>query len=226
MKYKPLMILLAPLALGACASQVPMPATYPISYQQKMQAAHHWNVLASDVVSQMSESVGTLNRAIYVAEANAPTDFNQGFRNLLQTELLANGYTVTRAPVGNAVTLEYDVQAITHNDRGYIRSTPGLYTALAGGVLVLNNLAHHQHLLTGGAALLGAGVAADVVTGHHVKLPNTEVIINTSIVDGDRYVVRQSGIYYINDADLAHYHYTAPAVVPETFVKRVGVVND
>ena len=52
------------------------------------------------------------------------------------------------------------------------------------------------------------------------------VQMNTSIVDGDRYLVRQSGIYYINDADIDYYHYTAPAIVPETFVKRVGVTND
>ncbi len=226
MKYKPLMILLAPLALGACASQVPIATTYPISYQQKMQAAHHWNVLASDVVGQVSESVGTLNRAVYVAEAETTTEFNHGFRNLLQTELVANGFTVTRAPVGNAVTLEYDVQAITHSDRGYIRSKPGLYTALAGGIFVARDLAIHQSVPGAATALLAAGITADVASGHHVKLPDTEVIINTSIVDGDRYMVRQSGIYYINDADIAHYHYTAPAVVPETFVKHVGVTND
>ena len=226
MKYKPLMILLAPLALAACASQVPLPTTHPISYQQKMQAAHHWNVLAADVVTQVGEGLGSLNRPVYVAAGSDPTEFNQGFRSLLQTELVSQGFSVTRAPVGNAVTLEFDVQAIIHADRGYIRSKPGLYTALASGVLVARDLAIHQDPRGGATALVAAGIAADVFSGHHVELPDTEVIINTSIVDGDRYMVRKSDIYYVNDADIDHYHYFPPVVKPETFVKRVGVTND
>jgi len=38
--------------LTACA-QVPKPSTYPFSFQQHMQAAHHWKVLARQVVGEL-----------------------------------------------------------------------------------------------------------------------------------------------------------------------------
>ena len=44
--------LAATATLGACAP-VPMPESYPLSYQKKMQAAHHWDLLAMHVAQRL-----------------------------------------------------------------------------------------------------------------------------------------------------------------------------
>ena len=45
-------LLLVPTLLISCTSQIPIATNYPYSEQQKMQAPNHWEVLASEVVSQ------------------------------------------------------------------------------------------------------------------------------------------------------------------------------
>ena len=50
------LLLLVSMLLVSCTSQIPVPTNYPYTEQQKMQAAHHWDVLAADVVEQLKQS--------------------------------------------------------------------------------------------------------------------------------------------------------------------------
>ena len=44
------LLLLASMFLMSCTSQIPVATNHPYIEQQKMQAAHHWEVLAYEVV--------------------------------------------------------------------------------------------------------------------------------------------------------------------------------
>ena len=48
-----ILLLLLPAFLISCRSQIPIATNYPYSEQQKMQAPHHWDVLAAEVVEQL-----------------------------------------------------------------------------------------------------------------------------------------------------------------------------
>ena len=85
-------------------SRIPQPATYAFSEQQKMQAAHHWDVLASDVANQINNQLiinDYIDRAVYVkttcgtdatpCKQQETTQFNEAFRDLLITRLVSFG---------------------------------------------------------------------------------------------------------------------------------------
>ena len=57
MKISYATLLILCLGLGACASQVPVATTYPISFQRKMQAAEHWDILAADVANRLRDTL-------------------------------------------------------------------------------------------------------------------------------------------------------------------------
>ena len=52
---------------------------------------------------------------------------------------------------------------------------------------------------------------------------NTEAVINVSVMDGDYYVMRKTGIYYINTPDYEQY---LGASTPNVVTKRLSVVSE
>ena len=58
---------------------------------------------------------------------------------------------------------------------------------------------------------IASAAAVDTLRATSVLNEHDEVIITTSIMDGDRYLLRTSDIYYINDADSWQYRQPAPA---------------
>ena len=44
-------------ALVGCASPAPVAQNFPLSYQQVARTAHHWDVVAEDVVSQTMQAI-------------------------------------------------------------------------------------------------------------------------------------------------------------------------
>lgn len=219
--YAPLVILC--LGLGACASQIPVATTYPVSYQKKMQAAHHWDVLTEDVANRLHDSLigsgAQQGRAVslYVQQPRYNSDFGEAFHNLLITHLLERGFSITENPSAG-LPLSYDVQVVSHNDRGFIRPVPGLFTGLASSVFVLRGIADQSATA---AWLLGA-VETDIVTGYITDNPNHEIIVTTSVMNGDRYVTRLRDIYYISDNNVGQYVAQGPAPVTTRIVEVVG----
>lgn len=196
--------ILAALALAGCASQVPVAETYPVSYQKKAKASHHWDVMAADVVSQTEASLERNNylsgRALYVAPSEEKTTFNRAFANFLTSQLVNRGLPVATRSEG-AVMVQYETQLVRHNsDRP--NYSPGMLTMLTAGVLVARDVALYatgESLYLGGMAVIGA---ADLGFGHLAGGPTkTEVIVTTSIGDNGRYLMRKSDIYYLEDVD-------------------------
>ena len=218
--YAPLVVLC--LGLGACMSQVPVATTYPVTFQKKMQAAHHWDILTEDVANRLHDALigsGEQGRPIslYVQQPKYDSHFGEAFHSLLITHLMERGFSITENPAAG-LPLNYDVQVVSHNDRGFIRPMPGLFTALASSVFVLREVAGESSTA---AWMLGA-VGVDVATGYITDNPNNEIIVTTSVMSGDRYVARVRDIYYISDNNVGQYIASGPAPVTTRIVEVVG----
>lgn len=222
--YAPLAILC--LGLGACMSQVPVATTYPVNFQKKMQAAHHWDVLTADVAKRLRDNlIGSGEPqgrpvALNVQQPRYNSQFGIAFHNLLITHLLEQGFVMTENP-SFGLPVSYDIQVVTHQDRGFIRPTPGLFTALTGTVLVLRDVSDTHS--SAAATVLGA-VALDVASGFVTDTPNSEIIVTTSVMSGDRFVSRVRDIYYVSDNNVDQYIAKVPVPAPVT-TRMVEVVG-
>jgi hypothetical protein len=107
---------------------------------------------------------------------------------------------------------------VSHNDRGFIRPMPGMFTALASSVFVLRSIADESST----AAWMAGAVGMDVVTGYITDNPNNEIIVTTSVMSGDRYVARVRDIYYISDNNVGQYVARGPDPVTTRIVEVVG----
>ena len=216
-------LILLCLGLGACMSQVPVATTYPVTFQKKMQAAGHWDVLTADVAKRLHDSLlGSGEQqgrpvSLYVQRPKYDSDFGNAFHDLLITHLMEQGFTVSENPA-SGLPVTYSIQVVTHKDRGFIRPTPGLFTALAGSVYVLRSVADQSAT---SAVMLGA-VALDVVSGFITDNPNSEIIVTTSVMSSDRYAARLRDIYYISDNNVDQYVAKGPTPVTTRIVEVVG----
>ena len=191
-------------------SRIPQPATYAFSEQQKMQAAHHWDVLASDVANQINNQLiinDYIDRAVHVkttcgtdatpCKQQETTQFNEAFRDLLITRLVNFGVPTSIEKKATDIEVNYKVQVIYHASTRYTPA-PGTLTALTAVVSVMRNASSTIELLAMAAGLDIAN-ATSPINGHY------EVIITTSMVTDEKYLFRTSDIYYINDPDFWQY---------------------
>jgi hypothetical protein len=187
---------------GTHTSQAPIATTYPISEQQKMQAAHHWDVLAQHQAELLTQNELLKSQPLYIQGAAQPTPFSTAFDTLLTSQLVAKGAYVKTSPA-QAARVSYKVQVVEHKDRGYIRAPEGAVTALAAGVAVatvpFNNWAEPA------LALIPLAAATDLFSGSWTSETNQEVLITTQVTLADQVVYSNSNIYYINPGDNAHY---------------------
>lgn len=213
---------------AACRSQLPIATTYPATSQQKMQAAHHWDVLAEDVAERV-EAVLDERKDI----ENVPLDvkmsgqgpFYEVFKELVTSQLVSRGVQVPAEDEG-AMALFCRVQIVRHSKRAQ-RPFPGLLTALGAGVSVARDVT--SEWLVGA---VGAGLLADVGVGYLATASDIEVVVTNSIVHRNRYVMHTSDIYYINEPDWRHYGATVagadekkpPEPAPES--ATMGVVSE
>jgi len=197
-------------------SRIPQPVGYSYSEQQKMQAAHHWEVLANDVANQVNAELvarGYLDTPVYVRHVceekkdctgSSPFAFDQGFNDLLTTHLVNFGVPTRPVPADDSLEVDYKIQVIYHRSARYQWPQPGVLTALTAGIMVFRN-APFEVAAIAGAAAADALWSTEVMNGHY------EVIITTSIINDNLYLMRKSDIYYINDTDFWQYQPSVPA---------------
>jgi len=189
------------LYLASCTSQVPVATNYPYTQQQKMQAPHHWNILAADVVNQLEQNpkfskdiplvvypkfyfqdkenpvFWTTEQPLTQADESdrlATIPFKRAYQNYLIAQLLDAGYNITDDPAAAQLLMTFDIQLVKHSGRR-VRS-PHIISQL-------------RRIVAGAADGAYAGV----------KAGNYEVIITTSIKSGHTYIMCHTGTYYIND---------------------------
>ena len=122
------------LCLFSC-SQAPQLAGNPYSFQKKLEATHHWEILAKDFSKQLAAYLGNNQTKFggnYVSESNMTADntastqlpiyiqtndrsvFGKAFRQSLITELTDLGYQIAYNK-DDALTLRWSVQKIKYN---------------------------------------------------------------------------------------------------------------
>ncbi|MBE2295704.1 MAG: hypothetical protein IAF00_12170 [Phycisphaerales bacterium] len=165
MKISYALLVILCLGLGACTTPMPVETGYPLTYQQKMQSAHHWDVMATDVANWLQDAlIGPSSGqdenqqqaavaddrpivTLYIQEPRYASPAGEAFSKLLATHLVERGFIVTTNPSGG-LPVSYDLQVVTD------------------------------------------------------RLPNNtkdEVILNVSVMNAERYLIRYSNIYYVGD---------------------------
>ena len=203
------------LALGC--SQTPVPASYPYGFQHKMQAAKHWQILAQDVSSDIAEMVQMLDeeypgemhdQRVQIMTRDA-SSFSRALESFMVTDLTHSGIRVTNDP-DNDYQVYWSVQSVNHKDsRTYTKAPPGTYVivgALGYGVYrIFTDSTRFAQAVTAGAAI---EVGRGLLHLYRTKLPDNEIIVNVTIKSGNSILYRMSNIYYINDLDTDHYHFS------------------
>ncbi|MDT3672667.1 MAG: hypothetical protein ROZ37_20285 [Aromatoleum sp.] len=209
--------LLIPAALTVgCASPVPVAENFALSHQKVARTAHHWDVVADDVVEQTMNAIedneSLQKRPLYVSAPERHSAFNRAFREFLITRFVASGADVDVckaeppkkagfAADGAQIQVTYDTQVVNHG-LDFPDYEPRRFTWLAAGVIVLRRLSEvHLDTAQSGAAALGAGAFADWWLGRESQPTRTEILVTTTIAENNRFVMRRSDIYYVPDAD-------------------------
>ncbi len=203
--------ILALLLVGGCAGRIPEPITYPYSQQQKMEASHHWQVLAEDLANRINNELiitDNASKTVFVKETcgneatpcnpRETSSFNEAFRDLLITNLVGYGIPTKKQNDDETLEVLYKVQIVRHASERIRTFQPGLLTGLSAAIVVLRNV-------PGELVTLAIGAATDVANANMTIDGQYEIIITTSMLAGGKYLFRASDIYYINDKDFWHY---------------------
>ncbi|MFC0267958.1 hypothetical protein [Kushneria aurantia] len=223
LKIRGVLCLALLLSLSGCfqlhTAQAPMATSWPLTEQRRMQAAHHWDVLARHEARAIMARQRLRGSPLYIAEPVPSTPFSRAFHRLLESQLVNNGALVSTQPEGS-VFVDYDVQVVEHQDRGFIRRPEGTFTALAAGVTLafqpINHWAEPALALIPGAALF------DAFSGNITEVGDTEVIITTRASEYDTLLFSSSNIYYVNDGDSSQYAVREPNVGNDNSVENRG----
>lgn len=199
------------LCVVGCSSPVPVAENFPVSSQRVARTAHHWDVIAEDVVNQAVTTLGASERLqgrpILVVPPKHSTTFDAVFNDFLINQMVDRGMQVSVCEpaaygmiVDPEVKVRYHARVISHAEAPQYR--PGALTALAAGVFAVGKLAEAD-LSRDAAGLAGIAVAglADVAAGYMARATKTEVVVTTTIEENNRFVLRRSDIYYVPDGD-------------------------
>lgn len=204
MKNLPSVLLAALLAAG-CATEAPIPKTFPLSSQHKLKSAHHWDVIARDVAQQVASGLvkhNLTNTPVVVASHQPSATFEKGFRNFLITHLVDLNQPVAQRQA--EVEVQIETQIVRHASNRRV-SIPGELTVLTAGIIVVRQAAlrwDSDEVKAGALALAGL---ADWGKGHATSATKTEVIVTTSLMRKGQYLMRKTDVYYVEDEDGALY---------------------
>ena len=195
-------------------SQVPVATSYPVTRQEVMQAGHHWDLLAQHEAEKVLAELDQGRTAFFVEiPGEGSSAFRKAYYDLLTGHLVNNGGMVFAdgdlAQRNNAYTLKYDIQVLTHRDRGYLAPPFGTYTALGTGLVVLGG----KKVLKKHTVIAVGSVVADFFSGSFVRRSPTEIIVTTIVLDDGKFLFSDSRIYYVNSGDTENYTDTTPASI-------------
>ena len=166
------------LYIGGCAGTIPEPVSYPYSQQNKMQASHHWEVLAADLANRINNQLiitDNIDKAVFVKETcgneavpcgeGETGSFNEAFRDLLITYLVDFGIPTRNEKEAGILDINYKVQVVRHNADRRRSLQPGLLSTLSAAVVVLRDAPSNLVIMAAGAAADVANSSL-VVNGH------------------------------------------------------------
>lgn len=204
--------------LCGCSALTGMPtaASFPDASQGKIQSAAHWDVIAADIAAQivaMRNQELLADQPLYIDD-DAHGVFSRTLQSMLITRLVNAGVPVSPHPRG-ALALHYETQVIRHPKREPEILYPSKTTALATGVLVARHASGDASTVTAG---LLAG--ADLLRAYALlrQPTRTEIVVTTTIRNGDRFALRKTDVYYVLDKEA---HMYADGI--DTPAKSMGV---
>lgn len=204
-------LLVVCLSLASCTSQIPVATNYPYSEQQKMQAAHHLNVLAADVIQQLKQNTEvSKNTLLAVSPKFYMSDYKDS--DLATTrDKEDTDYWITQSPV--TAMFEFDWLSTAQFKRAYQNYlTKHLIDA---GYNVVDNKKEAELLMVFDMQLvkhknrkvrsphiisqLGRIIAGALDGAYEgIKAEKYEAVITTSIKKDHSYLMCHIGTYYIN----------------------------
>jgi hypothetical protein len=198
-------------------SEAPLPRLFPMTQQEKIQAVHHWELIAKHTASLIKETLqnGYPRRvkAIYVAPSGI-TPFEKVFHALLITQLFEEGLSVVNAP-GDNLILSFDIELVKHPAR-VISIDSAFYASLGPGLVVkAGPSASQARKAADRDYLVSKTTHMSSDTENHVfTLPENEIVLTTSLTQNGSYIVRNSSVYYIDDPEWWQYVQKADITYP------------
>lgn len=200
-----LLILSASLMVG-CATAIPQAENFPPAQQKKAMAAQHWGFIANDAVAQtkfaLSKQSQLRDKPLYISE-NTTSEFSRAFRKYMIAELIDADFKVSTKKEG-AIELGYEAQVIRHAssfDPSAFGYKPGMATAGVAGFWVLRDALKSFSFSSAGVGTLAAAGAYDVYSAQNPGETGIELLISTSIIHEDRYVMLNADAYYIEQGE-------------------------
>jgi hypothetical protein len=201
------------LMMAGCAapySEAPLATNFPTTSQEKLQAAAHWDAVATDLAKEILTALPTpLTGNLYVS-ARQESPFTQAMKEQLTTAMVRSGYPVAKQPEG-AIGVEIDTQVVEFSEGRSQNKWIGLPTALVTGAWAVRTLSTEVTAKTTAAATVTAGaIGYDVYNWFKAQsasgpTPQTEIVVSVSVSDENRYLARATHVYYVADSDRALY---------------------
>ena len=221
MHFRAALALAGAMLAAGCAmpySPAPVATNFPSTQQAKLQAAAHWGVIARHMAGQIAPSLKVnARRPLYVSSQQS-TAFAQGVTAHLVTALVHDGYVVVKVPDANTLRIELDTQVVAFSPKRPQYKFAGERSALVASMWVLTGIDHTVEWLVT-AAIGGqdayAWFRSQFATG---ATPKTEIVVNLSLADEQRYYARSTSVYYTLDTDRALYD--AASQPTKTFAVR------
>lgn len=171
--------------LSACSS-VPLVQHGAYTPQLKSESVKAWDLLAQDLAFKIDKAaqeqhVPLEDRVVFLSDDELGAAFNQGFKELMATELVAKDFRVVADPSKAAIKLRIADQVVEHSagpDEGASVSP-----------------------LTVMGYMLTFGLAFDPAN----RPTYTEVLLNSTAVYHGQVLSRASSVFYIKPEDVAVY---------------------
>lgn len=199
--------LLAGCALGACNNRYqafPRAVTFAGVEQQVARSAAHWNLMASNEASLITRQFDT-PPSLFIEQADdTDSPFERAYQRLLSAQLLAAGANVMINPGTAGLLLDYDIMIVSHANGRSLRPRPGIFSAAFAIAAIAGNVPNWED---NELAIIPLALGLDVLTDiwRDTRETMSEVIVTTTLHDGDRLLRSDARIYYVRDADLANY---------------------
>lgn len=208
------------LLLGGCAAPKyadnPNATRFPVSNQQKLQAAEHWHIIAEHMASQLSADLKArgITRPLYITPSTKDYAFVEGFRELMTTAMVAQGWDMRTQPQNALpVDIRYSVYKFRPERASQVYHY-GDVTALVAGIWAVSGIVEsHLHVgakaLATAASLEGMAWLKNEERGDSVisnaPVPRSEIILTAMVTDNGKILARRSNLYYSADEDAGLY---------------------
>lgn len=213
-------------ALAGCApfpySETPLATNFDTSRQLKVQAAHHWQVIANETADDLLKSIAKGNVCIpgascprlYVEPTNPRSAFGRAFHNQFVSRLVASGQNVTTAAKDAEITVALDAQTVRFSPNRSQYLGVGKFTMLSAGLWGLHEMNLHDISHRPGPVVATAAVIADVLEYNMAEFakgptPQLELVLTAAAKRNSQYVARSTSVYYVADGDSSLYCWRA-----------------